>query len=542
MPVIIGGKVTGSYGIYEDISERKLAENALRESEDKYRKLYNESKRSEEVYRSLLHTSADAIVIYDMEGMTQYINTSFTEIFGWSLDEIKMKRIPFLPDSERKQTMAIISDLIENGIPCHGFETKRFTKDGRLLDISISASRYLDHEGKPAGMLVVLRDISKRKKLESQFQAAQRMESIGTLAGGIAHDFNNQLMGIMGNASLMLLDTQPDHSHYDKLKNIEQYVQNGADLTKQLLGFARGGKYEVKPTDLNDIIEKSSQMFGRAKKEIKIHGKYQENIWTVEVDRGQIEQVLLNLYVNAWQAMPGGGELFIQTENFFLEDPYLKPYDLMPGKYVKISVTDTGVGMDKKTQDRIFDPFFTTKEITRGTGLGLASAYGIIKNHGGIINVYSERGAGTTFNIYLPVSTKAAVSEKEPKTEIQRGSGTIMLVDDEEMIIDIGKQSLERFGYNVLVARDGKEAEEVYRKNKDKISMVILDMVMPGIGGGKTYDKLKTIDPNVKVLLSSGYSLNGEAKEILNRGCNGFIQKPFNFEDLSRKIHEIIGN
>ncbi|MCD6296819.1 MAG: PAS domain S-box protein, partial [Deltaproteobacteria bacterium] len=436
---------------------------------DKFRKLYDESKRSEEVYRSLLHTSADAIVIYDMEGMTRYINTSFKEIFGWSLEELKNKRVPFLPDSEREKTMAIILELIENGTPCHGYETKRFTKDGRLLDISISASRYLDHEGKPAGMLVILRNISERKKLESQFQAAQRMESVGTLAGGIAHDFNNLLMGIMGNASLILLDTKPEHSHYDKLKNIEKYVQNGADLTKQLLGFARGGKYEVKTTDLNDIIEKSSQMFGRAKKEIEINRKYQKNIWTVEVDQGQIEQVLLNLYVNAWQAMSGGGKLFIQTENVFLEDAYVRPYNIMPGKYVKISIVDTGVGMDKKIQDRIFDPFFTTKEISRGTGLGLASAYGIIKNHGGIINLYSERGRGTTFNIYLPGSEKAPLSEKEPISEITRGSETIMLVDDEEMIIDIGKQLLERFGYKVLVARDGREAENVYRKNKDSI-------------------------------------------------------------------------
>jgi CheY-like chemotaxis protein len=282
-------------------------------------------------------------------------------------------------------------------------------------------------------------------------------------------------------------------------------------------------------------------MFGRAKKEIKIHRKYRKNLWNVEVDQGQIEQVLLNLYVNAWQAMPGGGELFIQTENVFLEDKDVKPYDLVPGRYVSISVADTGLGMDRKIQDRIFDPFFTTKEMSRGTGLGLASAYGIIKNHGGIINVYSEKGEGSTFNIYLPASTKSAVSKKEPVTEIQRGSGTIMLVDDEEMIIDIGEQLLQRLGYKVLVAGDGKAAEEVYRTNKDSIDMVILDMVMPGIGGGETYEKLKNINPDVKVLLSSGYSLNGEAKEILNRGCSGFIQKPFNLEGLSRKIHEILG-
>ena len=249
----------------------------------------------------------------------------------------------------------------------------------------------------------------KELELQAQLHQAERLEAIGTLAGGVAHDFNNLLMGIQGNASLMLLDIDSSNINYERLKNIEKSVRGGAKLTKQLLGFARGGRYEVEVSDLNDLVKKTSELFGRTKKEIAIHHKYQEGIWRVEVDQKQIEQVLMNLYINAWQAMPRGGELYLQTENVTLDENHAKTYRVSPGKYVKISVTDTGEGMDEKTQQMIFDPFFTTRQIGGGAGLGLASAYGIIRNHGGIINVYSKKGEGATFNIYLPPSEKEAV-------------------------------------------------------------------------------------------------------------------------------------
>ena len=250
-------------------------------------------------------------------------------------------------------------------------------------------------------MVGLFKDITEHRRLEEQLRQSQRMEAIGTLSGGIAHDFNNLLMGIQGRTSLMLMDVGPSHPHFEHLKGIEDYVKSAADLTKQLLGFARGGKYEVKPIDINELIKTGSSMFGRTEKEIKINCKYQKNVWTTEADRGQIEQVLMNLYVNAWQAMPSGGELYLQTENVRLDENDVKPFEIEPGKYVKISVTDTGVGMDEATRQRVFDPFFTTKKMGRGTGLGLASAYGIIKSHGGFINVYSEKGHGTNFKIYL---------------------------------------------------------------------------------------------------------------------------------------------
>jgi CheY-like chemotaxis protein len=306
------------------------------------------------------------------------------------------------------------------------------------------------------------------------------------------------------------------------------------------VGFARGGKYEAKPTDINELITKSSDMFGRTRKEITIHSKYQEDIWTIEVDQGQIEHVLLNLFVNAWQAMAGPGQLYVETVNVVLDECDAKPFTVKPGRYVKISITDTGMGMDKATQQRIFEPFFTTKEMGRGAGLGLASVYGIIKNHGGYINVYSEKKEGTTFTIYLPVSEKDVYEEKKLPEKVVKGTVTLLLVDDEDIIIDVGEQMLKTLGYEVLLARGGKKAIEVYTNNQDRIDMVILDMIMPDMGGGETYDRLKEINPDVKVLLSSGYSINGKANEILERGCNGFIQKPFDLRGLSGKIGEIL--
>ncbi len=524
----------------QEIDDRKQAEEALRESEEKYRALYSESKRAEEVYHSLLHSSADAIVICDLEGRTSYISPAFTQIFGWTFDEVKGKRIPFLPESERESAMAIIKDLVENGTPCHGFETKRFTKDGHLLDVSISASRYDDHECKPSGTLFVVRDISEKKKMEAKYQQVQKMEALGTLAGGIAHDFNNLLMGIQGRAYLMLMESDLFHSHSEHLKGIEDYVNSAAELTKQLLGFARGGKYEVKTTDLNEIIKKQNRLFGRTSKEISVHGQYEQDLWATDVDRGQIEQVLMNLYVNALQAMPGGGDLYIQTENIIIDESDSNMHQVEPGNYVKISVTDTGIGMDKPIQQRIFEPFFTTKEIGRGTGLGLASAYGIIKNHGGFIDVYSDKGEGTKFNIYFPASEKEVIDGKDLVEEIVKGSETVLFVDDEDIIIDVGQDILKSMGYKVLQASCGKEAIEVYQKNREKIDIVILDMIMPGMSGRELYKKLKEVNPGIKVLLSSGYSVDGQAAEILKLGCSGFIQKPFNIGVLSNKIRDIL--
>jgi PAS domain S-box-containing protein len=558
------GNITGSLVLIIDITRHKRQEVELRahrsrleemvvertweleKSQAKFRDLYEQSSRAEKLYRSLISSSADAIVIYNLKGEVQYISPSFTEIFGWRLGELKGRQIPFVPEAEKESSITEIRRLLKTGEPTRNFQTRRRTKDGRLLDIYLSASKYDDNDGNPIGILVILKDVTDTKAMELQLHRAQKIEALGTLAGGIAHDFNNLLMGIQGNASLLLLECddldQPagQANPKEKLKNIEKYVRRGEYLTKQLLGLSKGGKYEVKTTDINHLIAECAGMFGETKKEITINRHLREDTAPVEVDQGQLEQVLLNLFVNAAQAMPGGGDLFLETRNVVLDAQVVSPYNLPPGNYIKIAVTDTGTGIPDDVKDRIFDPFFTTKEKERGTGLGLASAYGIISNHGGFINVKSQVGQGATFTIHLPASEKSVLTEKVADSGLHHGDETILLVDDEEMVTEVGQQLLERLGYNVKTASSGRAALGIYGREKDTIDLVILDMIMPGLSGSETFDRLTALNPQVKTLLSSGYSLNGQATDILNRGCNGFIQKPFNINELSQKIREVL--
>ena len=385
-------------------------------------------------------------------------------------------------------------------------------------------------------------DITEKKDVESKLQQAQKMEAIGTLAGGIAHDFNNLLMGIQGNISLMYLDVNHWHPLYDNIHSIEQLVDSGANLTRQLLGFARGGKYVVKPVNLNDVVAKTADLFGRTRKSIRIHENYESDVRLVSADRGQIEQVLINLYLNAWQAMSEKGDLYLETQNVTIDEKFVKPFEISYGDYVRVSVTDTGKGIDPTISHRIFDPFFTTKEFGCGSGLGLASVFGIVKNHDGIVDFESHAGRGTTFSVYLPCFPGNSVKHRRPAPEgILKGPETILLVDDEPYILDVGVKMLEKMGYTVLKACCGEEAVRIFSDSHHQIDLVILDMIMPDIGGGEVFDRMRIVKPDIKVLLASGYSM-GDAAVIIDRGCNGFIQKPFGMEKLSHAIREVIDN
>lgn len=525
--IMIDGDLKGAVAIYTDITDRVLAENALRESEQKFRKL--------------VHESPFGITLIEKDGRYQYANPEFQNIFGYTIEDIPTGAAWFrkaYPDKayRTKVVRTWIADLKKAaaGQPrSHVFTV--VCKDGSRKNIHFRPVTMENMD-----QLVFYEDITEKTKLERQLQQSQKFEAIGTLAGGIAHDFNNLLMGIQGRASLMSVDLESAHPHLEHIKAIEGYVRSATDLTKQLLGFARGGKYEVRPIDINELLFESATMFGRTKKEIRIHTKLQNPPPVAEIDRRQIEQALLNLYVNAWQAMPEGGELYLETKIITMDDAHCKSYQLEPGRYVKVSVTDTGIGMDESICQRIFDPFFTTKEKARGTGLGLSSAYGIIKNHAGTIMVHSEAGKGTTFNIYLPVSHAVPYRDVRIETELIKGSETILLVDDEEMIIKVTRTMLEKLGYRVLVAKNGKQAVDKVKINGDKIDLVILDLIMPGIKGDKAFDLIREIQPAMPVILSSGYSLDGQANEVIQRGCNGFIQKPFNISELSQKVRKIL--
>jgi two-component system cell cycle sensor histidine kinase/response regulator CckA len=527
------GQVVRIAGIAEDITERKRAEVALRESEERF--------------RELAELMPETIFEVNLEGQLTFVNRNAYNYFGYTQADLKRGLSSFsmiIPaDRDRaKDNFTRILSGEQTGIN----EYTALRKDGATFPVMIySAPIFKD--GNPVGLRGFVIDITDRKtseeerrKLEVQFQQAQRFEALGTLAGGIAHDFNNLLMNIQGNTSLMLFELNNAHPHFEILKNIEKQVKSGAQLTRQMLGYARKGKFNVKPVDLNQIVDESAETFRRTRKEITIEREFENDLFSIAADQGQIEQVLLNLYVNAADAMPGGGKLILKTQNQTHLNIKSDQYRPEPGNYVRLIISDTGSGMDKATLERIFDPFFTTKEMGRGTGLGLASVYGIIKNHDGYIDVESEIGRGTTFTIFLPAGENGLESRVEPDATLIKGSGTLLIVDDEELVLDVGVNMLEKLGYTVLEAHNGTEAVDIFKAHHHKIKLVILDIIMPDMGGGAVYEKIKSINPDVKVLLSSGYSVDGQAIELLERGCEGFMQKPFTLEELSGKITQIL--
>jgi len=515
------------------MKERQRAENALRESEERFREM------AELMPQTIFET--------DVSGKLSFANRKAFDSFGYSQEDFArgINSLDLLIPKERQRAAENITKIVageEIGLN----EYTAMKKDGSHFPIMIHSAPIV-RNGESLGLRGFIIDITDRKKteeerlrLETQFHQAQKMETIGTLAGGIAHDFNNLMTTILGNTSLILFDIDNTHPHYTPLKNIERQINRGADLTTQLLGYARKGKYYVKPVNLNQIVEESAAAFGRTRKEITIGCELADDLMAVEADQGQIQQVLLNLFVNAADAMPAGGKLVLKTSNVTHNDIKSKEYHPVPGGYIRLTVSDTGIGMDEKVRQRIFDPFFSTKETGKGTGLGLASVYGIIKNHNGYIEVQSQKGHGSQFSIFLPGSVKQVQTTTESAPEIIKGSGTILIVDDEEMVLDVGGRVLKKLGYTVLESNNGRNAVELYKKLQDKINLVVLDIVMPEMGGAEVYDRLKEINPQVKVLLSSGYSIDDQAREIMERGCDDFIQKPFSMKAMSDKISGIL--
>jgi len=470
-----------------------------------------------------------------LEGNVVYANPAAISIIGQPEEKLLTSNfLDLFREEERKRVKVLFQS--DEDLPRSVPEDSPAKLNGKEVSLQVLPIIGGDY----GSLIVILNDITERKRMEAQLLHAQKMEAIGTLAGGIAHDFNNLLMVIQGNASLMLMDMDPSNPYYERVKSIENQVRSGSKLTSQLLAYARKGKYDVRPIDLNKLVITTSETFGRTRKEITIQKDLAPDLSPIETDPGQMEQVLMNLFVNASDAMSGGGDLFLKTANVTEREIHGKLFKPKPGKYVQLVFTDTGMGMDQQTMERIFDPFFTTKELGRGTGLGLASVYGIVKGHNGYITVQSEKGKGTTFLLYFPASEKKVQEPVRKVEEIIRGKEIILLVDDEKFILDVGEKILKTLGYKVLLAETGERAIEIYRENSETIAMVILDMVLPHMGGGEIFDRLKEINPSVKALLSSGYSLDGEATRILERGCNGFIQKPFDMGQLSQSIRAIL--
>jgi len=521
------GNVTNQMieSVAREVKERRQIEGALRRSEQRFRDMAN-----------LLPT-----VICEMgpDMRIAYMNNVGLELFGYTSSELEAGidgRDLFHPE-ELVEILEQSDTSPEHGPP-EGIECRLVKKDGSSFVALVHASP-MDATEAQHGVRLSLTDITERKRLEDQLQQSQKMEAIGTLAGGMAHNFNNLLMGIQGYVSLMLLDMDKEHPHYTRLKNIEKQVRSGARLTHQLLGYAREGKYEVKPISLNRLVKETSDTLGMTRKDIRVHHDFEDGLHLIRADQGQIEQVLLNLFVNAADAMPNGGTLYLRTRNVTHRDMAGRRYRVVPGAYVYLTVRDTGRGMDQGTMERVFEPFFTTKGLSKGTGLGLASAYGIVKAHEGYIEVDSTEGVGTVFELFFPALVSP--DEQDDATCVTEpaihGKGeTVLIVDDEETVLEVTSEILKTLGYVPLPATRGEEAISLIQDHAGRIDAVLLDMIMPGMSGGETFDRIKEIAPSIKILLSSGYSLNEQASSILKRGCDGFIQKPYQAAELAGKL------
>jgi PAS domain S-box-containing protein len=511
-----------------DITERRQAELALKESEAKYRTLFEES--------------LDGVFISTPDGKFLDINPAGVELFGYSSKEELMKidiaSDLYMDPSQREKVKRILDT--------HGFvkdyELHYRKKDGKIITVVETVNAVRDDSGNVVAYRGLQRDVTEQRKLQHQLLQAQKMESVGTLAGGIAHDFNNLLAGILGYASFMKSKMKQDDPFFAYADTIEKSSMRAAELTSQLLAFARGGKYDNKPIILNKVVEETLTIVERTlDKSVEVEAKFDTQLPTVEADSGQLQQVLMNLCVNARDAMPGGGKMIIETGVGEISEAYAEIHiGAKAGKYVILSVSDTGSGMDEQTKKRMFEPFYTTKEEGKGTGLGLSMVYGVVKNHGGHIDVYSEPGQGSIFKIYLPISGKP-VTEKLPETEAPRGGHeTVLVVDDEESFRSFTKDILQSHGYRVLLAVDGEDGVDIYQARKGNIDLVILDMVMPKMGGHETFLKMREDNPDVKVLLSTGYSRDGKAQEIIDSGIREFIQKPYKAEKLLSKVRSLL--
>ncbi|MFN3396376.1 MAG: ATP-binding protein [Thermodesulfovibrionales bacterium] len=414
---------------------------------------------------------------------------------------------------------------------------------GRETEFSESDIKVLQTLGQiVASEIERIEEEKEKERIREHLLQAQKMEAIGTLAGGIAHDFNNMLQGILGYASLLKLKISETDPIYRPLDVIERTAERAAELTRQLLGYARKGKFLVETLNLNNLVGEVMKIITRTfDRAIEIKTRLSDDIWSIEGDKSQIENVILNLCVNARDAMPTGGILTIETYNKeVLEGEF--PFSwAIPGRYAVIKVTDTGTGMDEEVKKHIFEPFFTTKGIGKGTGMGLAMVYGVVKNHNGFITVDSEPGKGSIFTIYLPASeTKTEEKMEEIRTPVT-GTGTILIIDDEEAIRNLLSDSLSGLGYNTIEASNGREAINFYLSNKDKIDLVILDLIMPVMGGEETLIRLKEINPNVKLLIAIGYGVSETLKDVLrDKGINGFINKPFNIAEISEMIKTVL--
>jgi PAS domain S-box-containing protein len=537
------GKPFEILGVTRDISERKKAEEALRESEKRY--------------RMIVENMSDSIATLDLNLQYTYQSPSIQRITGYSLEELKhlTARERLTPES-KDMVEKILAEALNydsrkkpRRFGTQTLEVEAYHKDGGTVWLEITATFTRDENGNVAGLLITSKDISERRKtaqekdkLEKQLVQAQKMETIGRLAGGIAHDFNNMLSVILGYADLAKLRMSDNHPVLNDIAEIKKAAIRSRDITTQLLAFSRKQIISPKVIDLNEMITHTNKaLVSLIGEDVHLTCHLDENLQMISIDPSQIEQILMNLAVNARDAMPGGGRLTVATRNMCADNFYCEKHEgFTPGDYVCLSVSDNGIGMDKEILQNIFEPFFTNKETGKGTGLGLATVYGIVKQNNGVINVYSEPAYGTTFNIYLPTTPmEKNVQEEHDKQQVLTGKGNILLVEDDPMVLKITEGMLEYLGYDVIIANTPIEAIAICENPAISIDLVISDVVMPVMSGKELRNKLVGIRPDIKVLFMSGYPANIIANHgVLEEGVQ-FIEKPFTLESLASKVAEV---
>jgi two-component system cell cycle sensor histidine kinase/response regulator CckA len=509
-------------GIARDITDRVLTKKALKESETKF--------------QLIVESAHDGIAHIDENGIITFCNRRMKDILKDPRPEGKPLHTYY--DDENRRIMEENFAIRSRGVSSTYYVTMR-DLEGNDHKLVVSGTPYLDDRGRFKGAIGTYADISELRKLEEQLQHSQKMEAIGTLAGGIAHDFNNILSGVLGYASMVKKHAEPGSqlAHYGEM--IERSAERGALLAGQLLAFSRKGKQFVKDVDVHQLIDEIVEILARTvDRKIVVSCRKEADNHTIQGDPGQIQQVLMNLCLNAKDAMPRGGRLILSTKTVVLDEVFCRNDEgLAPGQFLQIIVEDSGEGMTEQTKRRLFEPFFTTKEEGKGTGLGLSMVYGTIKSHGGAVKVYSELGQGSVFVVLLPLKQElhqdVAVCTQSRTT---RGSGTILVVDDEEIIRRLLEEMLQEMGFRVLVAQDGLEALEIYREFSSGIDVVLIDMIMPRLDGKETFLEMKKINPNVRAVLSTGFTRDGAVQETMDQGIIAFIQKPYRLEELSAAI------
>ncbi|MFH1117908.1 MAG: response regulator [Pseudomonadota bacterium] len=515
----------GMWGTIQDITDRKRAE--------------------EELVRlaTAIEQSAESVMITDSQGAIVYVNPAFERTSGYSKEEAYGRSARIVKSGEHgPEFYQVMWTALLNGNTWSGHLINR-TKNGDIYEEEAVISPVRNKQGEIVNYVAVKRDVTQEALLEKQLREAQKMQAIGTLTGGIAHDFNNLLHIIAGNSELLLMDTPPTGPGYGELKAINMAAARGSDLVKRMLTFGRRVEARLEPMDLNEEIRQVERLLYRTiPKMIETELDLAEDLKLIDGDVSQVEQVLVNLALNARDAMPDGGRLIIETANVHLDEAYCRMNpSARPGSYVLLAVSDTGSGMDGRIVERVFEPFFSTKSPDKGSGLGLSVVFGIVKLHGGHIKCYSEPGIGTTFRIYLPVAEKEKGLEKPLFQETAcGGTETLLVADDEELIRELAGKILSGAGYSVVVAADGRECVDLYRQRKSAISLIILDLIMPGMGGKECLEELLRINPLVKVLIASGFSVNGQTRATLEAGAKGYVSKPFNMKELLRSVRRVL--